>query len=61
MILLLSVFKDFEIKAVDSLSKLLYNERFEDFEASLRGFTGKLDGNLLRCLKLGFPGAIYDG
>jgi len=54
MILLFSVFKDFEIKAVDSLSKLLYNERFEDFEASLRGFTGKLDGNLLRCLKLAF-------
>ena len=54
MILLISTFNEFEIKVVDSLSKLLYNEMFEEFESSLKNLRGKVDENLLRVLNLAF-------
>jgi len=54
MIILLSVFNQFEIEVVSELSKLLYNEMFQEFEESLKNLRGKVDENILRCLKLAF-------
>lgn len=53
-ILLNFIFSEYEISVIDTLSKMLYNEMFDEFESSLKGFYGKIDTNILRCIKLGF-------
>ncbi len=54
MIFIISVFNSYEIKVVDSLSRLLYNEMFEEFEGSIKNLEGKVDKNILRCLRLAY-------
>lgn len=53
-IVLSFIFSQYEISIIDTLTKMLYNERFDEFESSLKRFYGKVDINILRCIKLGF-------
>ncbi|MEO0214674.1 MAG: hypothetical protein ABIL12_04065, partial [candidate division WOR-3 bacterium] len=48
------IFSQYEISVIDTLTNMLYNERFDEFENSLKRFYGEVDTNILRCIKLGF-------
>lgn len=53
-IVLSFIFSQYEISIIDTLTNMLYNESFDEFESSLKMFYGKVDTNILRCIKLGF-------
>ena len=54
MLLVAYVLTGAEVEAIDSLSRLLYTERFAEFERSLKALKGKMDPFLWSVLKLAY-------